>query len=604
MLAASAWAQPLSAPRPGVLDEGGGRHESASWVGFSSVGQPSPGGMSSSPSHTHWGGFVFRFGEGVDMVAPQIDHTAVLAATAGSPIALSATVTDNSGQVASVSLLYRRGGESAYVTVSMAAAGGETYQGTIPGAAVTARGLEYAISATDGAGNTATSTTNRVTVSMADLASGQTMPEASYRMVSVPIQVADGSPQAVMVDDFGAYDNTRWRLGRWSPSGNAYHEYAVNWSASNDDFAPGRGYWLIVRSGGTFDVSGTSVPFGASYGVMLQPGWNQIGNPFAFAVNWSTLDKDAAISDSLWEYTGSGYGIATTMQPWRGYWVENRGPDAVSVLVPPTEATGAALAPVVSCDDVLWEVRVSARAGNLEDALNRFGVSWMAQEGLDRLDVREPPPPWTHVWLYFSPQGLTPYATDYRPPFVAGATWDFTVSTAAVEGAVTLDFAGIETVPTEFSVALLDEHDGHVVDLRQASTYRYTSMSAVDSRRFHIVVGLPGYVNEATDRLLPVPDAYLLAQNHPNPVSDQTNISFQIPMTEGRAPQRVSIVVYDGAGREVCTLLDEPRGPGYYSSVWDGRGADGRRLPDGLYVYRMTAHSGGWSQSRRMILLR
>ncbi len=516
---------------------------------------------------------------------------------------LSATVTDNSGMVASVSLSYRQGGQAPYTQVPMAPSGGDTYQGSIPGSAVTVRGLEYFLQASDPGGNTTTSEVNRVAVSVTDLVSRQTLPPASYRMVSLPLRPGDGSPQTILVDDLGPYDTTRWRFGRWSPSENAYHECTFNWSASTDDFAPGRGYWLITRDGGSFDVSGTSVPIAAPYSVLLQPWWNQIGNPFAFPVDWRAVSKDPVISDSLWDYTGSGYGITTLMQPWRGYWVENRGSSAVNVLIPPVEAAGATLVPAVVSHDILWEISLYASCDGVTDCGNRLGVALTASDGLDPLDVREPPPPWTHAWLYFSPDGRAPYASDFKAPFLDGASWEVSVALAGVEGSATVWVEGVEAVPEEFSVRLLDTQEGRVVDLRQTPAYEFLPERHAASRRLHLLAGVRAYVDEVVERLLPVPAEYQLAQNQPNPVLDRTEIRFQIPMVEGRAPQWVRLTVFDTLGRQVAVLLDGERGPGFHSVTWDACGPRGRSVPSGLHVYRMETQRG-WAHTRKLVVLR
>jgi beta-1,2-mannobiose phosphorylase / 1,2-beta-oligomannan phosphorylase len=91
---------------------------------------------------------------------------------------------------------------------------------------------------------------------------------------------------------------------------------------------------------------------------------------------------------------------------------------------------------------------------------------------------------------------------------------------------------------------------------------------------------------------LPQPDAFALRSALPNPFSGSTALDFELPQS-----CRVSLRVYDLAGREVATLVNEQRGAGRYRAVWNasGRGS-------GVYVSRLEA--GPWSASRRLILLR
>jgi hypothetical protein len=82
-----------------------------------------------------------------------------------------------------------------------------------------------------------------------------------------------------------------------------------------------------------------------------------------------------------------------------------------------------------------------------------------------------------------------------------------------------------------------------------------------------------------------------LLQNYPNPFNPATSISFQTPQ-DGM----VRLRVFDVLGTEVATLVNEYRGAGRYSTVFDAS-----HLASGIYVY--TLQSGSFSQVKRMILI-
>lgn len=94
------------------------------------------------------------------------------------------------------------------------------------------------------------------------------------------------------------------------------------------------------------------------------------------------------------------------------------------------------------------------------------------------------------------------------------------------------------------------------------------------------------------------PHAFALRQNVPNPFNPITTISYDVPA--GGA--RVSLRIYDTAGRLVRTLVDEQRPAGTHNATWDGRNAAGSAVSSGVYFYRMV--SGSFSESRRMVLLK
>jgi hypothetical protein len=88
------------------------------------------------------------------------------------------------------------------------------------------------------------------------------------------------------------------------------------------------------------------------------------------------------------------------------------------------------------------------------------------------------------------------------------------------------------------------------------------------------------------------PTEFALEQNYPNPFNPTTTIRFAIPQNE-----HVTLKVYDLLGREVATLVDEPRKAGSYDET-----IDASRLASSVYVYRITA--GNFSASKRLLLLK
>jgi hypothetical protein len=90
-----------------------------------------------------------------------------------------------------------------------------------------------------------------------------------------------------------------------------------------------------------------------------------------------------------------------------------------------------------------------------------------------------------------------------------------------------------------------------------------------------------------------------LAQNYPNPFkSGGTSICYTLP--SGRS--KVSLKVYDVAGRTVKTLVDAVQTSGTYHVEWDGLNNNGSKVAQGIYFYRLIA--GDETVSRKMIFLR
>jgi hypothetical protein len=109
-----------------------------------------------------------------------------------------------------------------------------------------------------------------------------------------------------------------------------------------------------------------------------------------------------------------------------------------------------------------------------------------------------------------------------------------------------------------------------------------------------------------------LPLTYELSQNFPNPFNPSTTIMYALP-----APGAVSLIVYDGLGREVTRLVDNEQSAGYHTVQWTGANAAGQQVSTGVYFYRLQVRplesagggasgsdAGDFTQIRKMLLVK
>jgi len=102
------------------------------------------------------------------------------------------------------------------------------------------------------------------------------------------------------------------------------------------------------------------------------------------------------------------------------------------------------------------------------------------------------------------------------------------------------------------------------------------------------LANLPALLDFPTGPEAPGPgDANVVLQNYPNPFIDETTIEYSI-VEEGD----VSLDVFDALGQLVVTLAVGNREPATYTVVWNGRSSNGREVPSGVYVIRLTTPQG------------
>jgi hypothetical protein len=159
--------------------------------------------------------------------------------------------------------------------------------------------------------------------------------------------------------------------------------------------------------------------------------------------------------------------------------------------------------------------------------------------------------------------------------------WDFTVRNPR-RSIGTIRFSGVEGVPLEYDVKLVNLSNTVPVDLRTASEYSYRA--AEEITHFRLVVGKKAYVEDQLASVLP--EAFDLLQNFPNPFNAGTTIVFRTPK-EGH----VQLKIVSLLGQTVSTLMDRQLMPGTYTVRWEGRDQNGRQVASGVYFYQLI--SGG-----------
>jgi hypothetical protein len=113
---------------------------------------------------------------------------------------------------------------------------------------------------------------------------------------------------------------------------------------------------------------------------------------------------------------------------------------------------------------------------------------------------------------------------------------------------------------------------------------RWYKLTAVDSHGNESVVAVLGPGGTVDTPLADLPAELALAGASPNPFRDATAVRFALPREA-----RVTLTVFDAAGRRVRTLADGAFPPGEHAARWDGRNENGSPVSSGLYFVRFEA---------------
>ena len=90
-----------------------------------------------------------------------------------------------------------------------------------------------------------------------------------------------------------------------------------------------------------------------------------------------------------------------------------------------------------------------------------------------------------------------------------------------------------------------------------------------------------------------------LGNAYPNPFNPATTIKYSI-----KARGHVSLRIYNAAGQLIRTLVDEMQSPreSGFTETWNGLNGQGQPVSSGVYFYKLTTE--GFSQTKKMVLLK
>jgi hypothetical protein len=259
---------------------------------------------------------------------------------------------------------------------------------------------------------------------------------------------------------------------------------------------PGKGY--LTDTLVELEIKGVPPPSNMAYTIDLQRGWNMIGNPFEFPVDWksaycewvdwavfsieadlSTARENRWMEPWLWEFADGSYKITDRLLPWHGYFIKaakSWGYYAHALKIPPVpyekrEERGE--------ERDGWYIRLICRAGEIEDSENFMGVSSISKDGFDFFDIEKPPLPdtsFSFVYSFFPhPEWgheAGNYAQDVRGKSEGRMLWSFIIRTNKVEGDCVLKWE-THNLPRGYKITLVDLDNDKRIDMRKEKDFRF-----------------------------------------------------------------------------------------------------------------------------------
>lgn len=513
----------------------------------------------------------------------------------------------------------------------------------IPDSLVTGRGVDYymVLEGEDATvilpGGTTTAAQRapfHLPVQFERLSAPISLPAEDYRMVSVP---AKTSGKQALRESYGAYDPSAWRMLRWRPADGDYRAFP-----DIDSLRAGMGFWLVTADGSGFALgSGRTVDASEPKPIAIEPGWNQVGTPFGFAVPWDTVriaSGDIQVDGPV-AYRDENYqrGVSR-LRPWEGYFVFNATDRRDTLVVPPVgpdaETLQAHTGPAALSDSRLWgtgrassrsqastsasakadapaaetaadrpyTLRVTAHSRDGASAPVWLGLRAGAEEGRDALDFARAPSIAPSVRLS-TPETVggrsVPHSGSFKPPSADGQAWTLVLTHPSADGGGHSATQSVQ-VQVEDEGMLPEGQERYLLDLdreRRLVAGQSLSLNPGEQRRLQVIVGTEAFARETSPGISLGDFTNELQGNAPNPFNKETTLTYVL-----EEKTSVTLEVYNVLGQRVRTLVQGRREAGVHAVRWGGENRYGKPVGSGVYFYRIEA--GDFQETRKMVLVR
>ncbi len=513
----------------------------------------------------------------------------------GTPTAPSITIVDNqnsqssvkssvSGGFGTISIIFkhRKITEANFTSEPPTNLVSTTYEATINSSFLDEIGMEYYFQVTDELDKTSESNKGYIYKTFASqsipaLGSGGTL--SSYRIISVPLKLESNDIRDVfapLLSLYGGYNKEKWRLLRYQNGRNTDYD-----GLSRID--QGKGYWFNSLEPVDIKLSGQSIPANqlAPFQMQLEKGWNQIGNPYLFDIDWDDVRAANSAADVDQDYLVYDPGNANvktsnSIKTWSGGFVYANSAQTLNIPVTLKNTAGGRILSTEltrELDQPDWFVPITlVHAGSTND-YSGFGMHPEAMIDKDRFDTQTAPRFINYLELNsYHPEAFTPRFARDVVPTAKSYIWTYNVESNVEESIAKLEWNPSLFGNNSAQLFLYDAESNELIDMRKNSVYSFSINTSKIIK----------FIYSADEKSLQ-PESDAIGKAYPNPFTHSTTIPFFTSKVDGH----VQIAVYDLMGKRIKDLVNNRFDPGYHETTWDGTDSQSSRVTQGIYLYQM-----------------
>ncbi|MEM6342941.1 MAG: FG-GAP-like repeat-containing protein [Bacteroidota bacterium] len=425
--------------------------------------------------------------------------------------------------------------------------------------------------------------------------------KAAYNLISIPIY-SDANTSIpildVLSDDLGLPDPKHWRIVSISPIplGKGKINYLQYEEKGFTDFEIGKGQFLIITdldqsyissNSGKSPIITPSTPFE----IVLERGWNLIGNPYNFNISWDSVETYNSIEfETVYTFNTRFIPIddPSIENKWRRFegllvWAEEAHKIRIPINMDPTIQSAGAKRIQSNHSEIStsnnWQFSIDIFSDTERIQKTSIGMNPTASIGVDRMDRLAAP---------ISDKSI-PQASVYHPDHIWGYlekdivnpqdnySWFFEFGKISKNEIITLKWIHPNFADKNHTLVLIDENGKQWINMKNQN---HCQIDLSVSQKYQIT-----FLDESLF-VQYAPPIYFLGAPYPNPLHYPGTLVIPYGIPNGEEFDQGKLDILNVHGQVIKQfLITNPQG-GVKFLKWDGRSENGEKVPTGIYFIR------------------
>ena len=403
----------------------------------------------------------------------------------------------------------------------------------------------------------------------------------SYKIIANPYLLESKNVSKIFAD-YGSSSKDSWRLFSFDNTGN-YKEIGNQAAISIDQ---GKGYWFNktgdLKQPIILDNARTGNNKTDTYKLKLKQGWNLIGNPYPFELNWDYVLETNGLSYNAYELItfNSTYIKSSSLKEFEGGFVYSDTEKTLEIPIEDPNLSGNRIAKASEFENG-WLLNLTLEIEHNKNELSGIGMHQSADDSYDHYDRPLLPRFINYLDLSFnhSEHNSKAFAQDIVS-LQENYIWEFVASTNLKNTNATLRWDKDFLNKSPNQLYLYDVLHDNLVNVRLSTKYEF---SLDEPTTFKAIYGDQTFIQETLSKI-----KIEALKPYPNPFNQTVSIPINLPYSADSYD--IECNIYNLMGDRVYNKNIENLEYGFFQIDWNE--SENGNLEEGIYIYSIKVKNG------------